>query len=428
MKRYWSAEEDEMNHRALPAYMIGVTWVLLLTVGLTACAAPKPTATALPPPTAAPTLTPAPTAAPTVVPQRTQAPTSTVPLPTLTAQPKPFPLSERGPYDVGFRTFTLQDASRDDRKVSICLWYPAVRPPEITFHAPMRDADPDPRGAPYPLILGSVKAGNTFASHLVSHGFAWAGVDIDPGMVPWGEWVIDYPLDIVFALDHIAATPPDGLAGAIDADHAGAMGYSFDGYNSLALSGARVDPGFYLSQCTKAPAMEAPLPEWGGAGMVGYSLIDYYCRMAAKWDELVAHAGKELTSSDDGLWQPMTDKRIRAVMPMAPEGAWLFGERGLAAADRPTMIIGATNDNLTFYGLEAVYIYEHLGTPDRVMISFIGRGHFMVYDAEPVACMKHFATAFFGYHLQARKDYAVYFSQDFVAQHEDLAWGVYAGQ
>jgi predicted dienelactone hydrolase len=407
--------------------MTSLKWVLLLTLGLTACAAPKPTVTALAPPAAAPTLTPAPTVAPTVIPQRTQAPASTVPLPTLTPQPQPHPLSERGPYDVGFQTFTLHDDSRDGRRVGIQLWYPAVRPPEATYSAPSRDGDPDLRGAPYPLILGSAKVGDIFASHLVSHGFAWAGVDIDPGMVPWGEWLIDYPLDIVFALDQIAATPPDGLAGVINADQAGAMGYSFDGYNSLALSGARVDPQFYLAQCARAPTVEPSLPTWGAAGMVGYSLTEYYCRMAAKWDELVAHAGKKLTTSPDGLWQPMTDKRIRAVIPMAPEGAWLFGERGLAAADRPTMIIGATNDDLNFYGLEAVYIYEHLGTPDRVMISFIGKDHFMVFDAEPVAWMKHFATAFFGYHLQARKHYAQYFSQDFVAQQDGLAWGVYRG-
>jgi predicted dienelactone hydrolase len=120
----------------------------------------------------------------------------------------------------------------------------------------------------------------------------------------------------------------------------------------------------------------------------------------------------------------MTDERIRAVMPMAPEGAWLFGERGLAAVDRPTLIIGATEDKDCDYHREAVYIFEHLGAPDRAMISFVGQGHMMVFDSDPVARMKHFAAAFFGYHLQGRADYAGYFSEDFVAQYDDLAWGV----
>ena len=56
--------------------------------------------------------------------------------------------------------------------------------------------------------------------------------------------MIDYPLDLVFALNQIAAGPLEGLEGVVDLDHAGAMGYSFDGYTSLALSGARVDPEF----------------------------------------------------------------------------------------------------------------------------------------------------------------------------------------
>jgi predicted dienelactone hydrolase len=37
--------------------------------------------------------------------------------------------------------------------------------------------------------------------------------------------------------------------GMVDAEHAGAIGYSFDGYNALALSGARIDPEHYLAQC-----------------------------------------------------------------------------------------------------------------------------------------------------------------------------------
>ena len=38
--------------------------------------------------------------------------------------------------------------------------------------------------------------------------------------------------------------------------------------------------------------------------------------------------------------------------------------------------------------------------------------------------MGHFAVAFFGHHLQGREDLAYYFSEDFVAGFDDLAWGV----
>ncbi len=146
--------------------------------------------------------------------------------------------------------------------------------------------------------------------------------------IPWDENLVDQPLDILFALEQVAATPLAGLEGMIEAGRAGTLGYSFDGYNSLAMSGARLDPDFYLAQCEQAGSMSPELSDFW---------IDYYCSPAEKWDEFAEHAGAELTESTDGLWQPMTDERIQAVMPMGPEGAWLFGGRrpGLRRPPRP---------------------------------------------------------------------------------------------
>jgi hypothetical protein len=93
----------------------------------------------------------------------------------------------------------------------------------------------------------------------------------------------------------------------------------------------------------------------------------------------------------------------------------------LATVDRPTLIIVATKDGLY---PENVLIFEHLGTPDKALISFVGRDHMMVYESKMVARMAHFAVAFFGYHLQGREELKWYFSEDFVAQHDDLAWGL----
>ncbi len=332
----------------------------------------------------------------------------------VTQAPVSFPLSEPGPYFPGKRTYTFVDAERGNREVEIVVWYPTIRPEGYTGTV-VRNAAPDLSAAPYPLILSSAKVGNIFAPHLVSHGFVVAGVDRLDYYIPWDQNLIDQPLDILFALDQVASSPLESLEGMINAERAGAMGYSFDGYNALALSGARIDPEFYLAQCAQAPSLEPVLDSFW---------TSYYCTISSNWEQFAAHAGETLTASEDGLWQPMTDERIRAVMPMAPEGAWLFGERGLAAVNRPTLIIGATEDKDCDYRREAVYIFDHLGAPDRAMISFVGQGHMMVFDSDPLARMKHFATAFFGYHLQGRADYAEYFSEDFVAQYDDLAWGV----
>ena len=121
----------------------------------------------------------------------------------------------------------------------------------------------------------------------------------------------------------------------------------------------------------------------------------------------------------------MTDQRIRAVMPMAAEGWWLFGERGLAAVDRPTLIIVATNDELY---KENALIFEHLGATDKAMISFVKPlGHMMISELKWISRMAHFATAFFGDHLQGREELAQYYSQAYVERDPDMAWGVYPG-
>lgn len=401
--------------------------IIALTIGLTliACESQQaqysPTATN----TFAPSYTPAVPrpVEPSITPQATEMSESATEFPTLAtptwiAPSVPFPLSEPGPYYTGKRVFTFNDANRNGREVGVTVWYPSVLPEGSadTRLFSGNNRDPDFRGAPYSLILSSSKAGSVFATHLASHGFVYVGVNGQDSSDHWGDWIIDYPLDIIFVLNQIASNPLMGLENMIDTNHAGAMGYSFDGYTSLALSGARVDPEFYASQCENATTINPAPPAWW---------IDYICNPTGGWDELVRNAGSTITDSNDGLWKAMKDERIRAVMPMAPEGAWLFGERGLAAVDRPTLIIGATADDINFYGLEATYIFEHIPVPNQSMISFVGKGHMMIFDADPVAYMKHFATAFFSYWLQGQEGYIKYFSEDFVAQHEDLVWGVY---
>jgi predicted dienelactone hydrolase len=335
----------------------------------------------------------------------------------LTAEPVPFPLSEPGPYCVGVREFSAQDASRDGREVGIRVWYPAVWPVGETGKCVIAKADPDRSAAPYPLILSSAKVGSILAPSLVTHGFVWVGVTRIDTYDVWNPQMVDQPLDILFALDQVASNAPEELEGMIDAEHAGATGYSFDGTNALVLGGARINPEFYLAQCASAdPTAEAILSLFPS---------EYQCAAASDWDEFAAHAGEAITTSEDGLWRPITDARLRAVMPLAGEGWLLFGDKGLAAVDRPTLLIVATQDELY---AENALIYGLLGTPDKALISFVGPDHMMVYNPEMVARMAHFAAAFFGYHLQGREDLAYYFSQDFVTQYDDLAWGVYKGE
>ena len=121
----------------------------------------------------------------------------------------------------------------------------------------------------------------------------------------------------------------------------------------------------------------------------------------------------------------LVEELVASGAPLDGVGWLLFGDKGLASVDRPTLIIVGMLDGVY---AENALIFDRLGTPDKTFISFVGLGHMMVYRDAIVARMAHFTVAFFGYHLQGRQELASYFSEDFVAQHEDLAWGVYAGQ
>jgi hypothetical protein len=121
----------------------------------------------------------------------------------------------------------------------------------------------------------------------------------------------------------------------------------------------------------------------------------------------------------------MTDARIRAVAPLAAEGWMVFGKKGLAAVDRPTLMVVSTRD---IWYEENVLMFGQVGTPEKALVSFVGEDHMMIFDPKMVARMAHFAVAFFGYHLQGREDLAYYFAEDFVEQYDDLAWGANAGE
>jgi predicted dienelactone hydrolase len=334
----------------------------------------------------------------------------------------PFPLSLAGPYFPGRHEYILQKGEAlGGGTLPITIWYPAEKPADFKGTL-AKDAPPDQGGAPYPLLLTSTVVGELFGSHLASYGFIVAGVDNQGPQEQFGTYLIDYPKEILFMLDQLASSPPTELADMIDVDHSGAFGYSFSGLNTLFLGGARVDPEFYRSYCAQGPVRGSSPTQ----NIMNEDLYNYFCAMASSWDEFSENAGAQLTTSNDGLWQPLSDERIRAVMPMAPDGPGLLSERGLAFISLPTLMICGTNDSKdTDYQKACVYTFENLGSQDKSLISFVDQAHLMVFDDEPQTRMKHFMTAFFGYHLQGKKEYQEYYSADFVKQFDDLVFGVY---
>ena len=304
--------------------------------------------------------------------------------------------------------------------MNLTIWYPAVKPADYTGTA-AKDAAPDMSQAPYPVLLGSTTNANGFATHIVSHGFVVTSIDGQDSYEKLGSKLIDYPQEILAALEYVSRNMPEELVGVMDTDNAGVFGYSFDGYNALALSGARFDPQYHSEKCQDVTVnLEEIIPP-----PVGW-WKNYMCPQNLDFSAIVGDAAQRLAAPEDGLWQPMTDPRIKVAAPMAPEGALLFGKRGLQAVRIPILIMDGTADTMCPYTVESVPIYENIGSQQKTLISFVDQGHMMVFDNRQKVKMLHFLVAFFNVHLKGNQEDAYYFSEDYVNQQPGLHWGAYS--
>lgn len=347
--------------------------------------------------------------------------TLAIPARSTMAQSEPLPLAKLGPYGVGQRTMTFVDPNRNERELVTEIWYPAVVPQGqqaklAEDSTGLRDAPPDTKGAPYPLILYSHGvsidriAQADLKYHLASYGFVVAAMaHKTDAAFPLVDG-IHRPLDILFVLDQLANLHKGEMVGIIDADYAGVAGYSMGGYTAVAVTGARVDLAYNAEWCTTHPTAypQACVPK-----VVADALVAYRAQF-------------NLPLKEGEPWPPFTDKRIRAALPMTTGAGPVFGERGLASATVPTLLMAGTADVEAPYEWAAVFVYNHLGSKDRYLLSLVGANHSFGIAASPFKpVVVHFATAFFGYYLQGREDYARYLTREYVDGIEGLVWGPY---
>jgi predicted dienelactone hydrolase len=213
------------------------------------------------------------------------------------------PLTEPGPYAVGFRLMNFVDASRDGRKIEAAIWYPAIQPenPDKSLMASFPPdkwgwlkAKPDLKGAPYPLILYSPRGYNPFAIPsapgtnlesmsyplnlpLTSHGFVVVGLSHPQDESQLS--LVNRPLDISFVIDQLAAITTGDLAGLIDVNRVGVMGTDQGAYAALTVTGARIDPASVQAWLSK-PAVA------GDYGDPRNVFKDW------NWDDLAAYRAK----------------------------------------------------------------------------------------------------------------------------------------
>jgi predicted dienelactone hydrolase len=349
-------------------------------------------------------------------------------------------LAAYGDYDIGVRTLTLVDPGRVDilntqagaeaaiydRKLTVEVWYPGkletgqsrggeyravTRNPEIIATLSgqaVRDTAPDTPAAAkgaFPLVVISHGyPGNRYllshlGENLASKGFVVVSIDHADStyddMQAFSSTLYNRPLDQRFVIESMAELSADTnsfLAGMLDANNNGVVGYSMGGYGLVNNLG-----GGYSDEVV--PSYMAPP------------------------NELLA-----LHAASNPEYRSNLDSRIKAGFAIAPWGMerGVWREQDLAGMEVPTFYLAGDADTVSGYenGVRAMYkaavnsdryllTYKNAGhnagapypAPREILDSATGEGadHYTdpVWDNVRMNnVMDHFATAYFNFHLK----------------------------
>lgn len=330
------------------------------------------------------------------------------------------PLAARGSAVVGVKTLQITDPSRQNRGITVEVWYPAAGSQAHTVYqsvigqTPVRIAgranrDAVPAGGRFPLIVASHGQPGTrfqFAylnEHLASRGFVVAALD-HPGSTyqtltqpNYISSIVDRPLDILFAIGAVAQQIPSA-----DAGNVGLLGYSYGGYSVINAAGAGLDA----------------------------AALDEYCRTNNNEGPCFALPFFAQLEAQRGLNTAKPDTRIKAVFAMAPYGQPWIGARSLANLKVPLFVAAGEADDVATYRRDALEYFRQAGSQNKYLLTLAAAQHNPFVECppevrgreedywrcwEPVWDMerahdlvKHFATAFFARYLQNNLELANY--------------------
>lgn len=358
-------------------------------------------------------------------------------------------LSARGQYTVGVQTVNLINPAQVDvlnsakgvdplydRPLTIEVWYPAITDENaqpITYNEVMgtandslrplipftfegrayKDAKPITTDGKFPLIVvshgyvGSRFLMTYLTENLASKGYVVAAIDHTDSTFKdanaFQSTLLNRPKDIRFVIDEMEKLGTDGsksnLAGLVDADNTGIIGYSMGGYGVLNVGGA------------------------------GYSdaLAGFFTGMTGGSSAITVN----LASNE--AYQKQKDTRIKAVVAFAPWGMerGVWDVEGLKGLKIPTFFIAGSEDDISGYEKGIKAIYEGAVNADRYLLTYMNARHNVAPNPPPAAALapglhideyyryaepswdqrklnninQHFVTAFLGIHLK-QKDYS----------------------
>jgi predicted dienelactone hydrolase len=330
-------------------------------------------------------------------------------------------LSARGSYSVGVKTVNASDSSRN-RKLTLEVWYPAqvVAGSERTTYRSTVGATPyalegraardaPPLDGSFPLLVyshgqpGSRMQALYLLEHLASQGFVVAGIDhqdatyADLAQQSYATGLVDRPLDILAAIGAASKAIPSA-----DPNNVGLIGYSYGGYSSLSASGIGLDTANLRAYCQRSNN-EGP------------------CFLLPVFAQLEAARGASSTKPDP---------RVKAVFVMAPYGAPWLSPAALEAMRVPLFVGVGSEDRVATPSRDGLEVYKRSGSDAKYVLTLEGATHnpWVVCPSEiktnaqdfercsePVwnhadshALTQHFATAFFGLHLQGKTTLEAY--------------------
>jgi predicted dienelactone hydrolase len=281
-----------------------------------------------------------------------------------------------GPYQVGRQDFIIPEAEGGF---------------EVNVFYPQHSSAPDVASGPYPLVVHSAGLCATdvahnwarFLGHIVSHGFVVItsdprGETCDKTSGEFWAGAAYRPLDILRMIDYAdQLTSPGGqLAGLIDTGRIGAVGYSSGGWTVLMAGGAQMDLGW----CAANP------------DLTERSWFFNCLQFVPHKEEIADMLG--LDPAPTGLWPPVYDPRVAAVIALAPDGdIWGAEYQGVANLKVPTLIMSGTIDYVNWPELCAYPIYEHLGSQDKSLVMLQGADHDMGFETYKYE-LRHIIIAF----------------------------------
>jgi predicted dienelactone hydrolase len=290
-------------------------------------------------------------------------------------------LAKLGNHAVGVRTLELVDRNqyhvvavdpktgsvpKQDRKLTVDLWYPAVaaKNAQSTIYSAQLDSEP-PRppaaftvpgiavrnaqmaAGRFPLVIvahgyGNVTAGMTWLTeNLASKGYVVAAIrheDYYFNPLGFPHALLRRPLDISFVAREFRQSL--AAAGHVDPERIALIGYSMGGYGVLTAGGATLEP-------------PAPL-----AAQFPGGVIRDYVRGGPARDQMRAPA-------------------VKAVVAIAPAGgqfgAW--GATGLADLTAPLFLIAGDRDRTVDYKSGARAFFDAASNSNRYLLTFREGGH-----------------------------------------------------